>query len=214
MTYHLTEEGPKPCKASVRECPLGGEHFDDRRVAQGAYEARLEQHLGAFRGVVDLPCAFGTMKVMDGDLDNFKARNALISGLCGDLAKAIQDKHGGDGYLVCYGVEDEAALEEAWKNGKLVDSATHAVIGSKASPGEFMDAYGRKSTKDLQDFYGDDAKVIKATPAMLQEYSSGISDKLGNFADSVLQLDRLGVSYDYQEWEDDEPDDFDEEDDS
>lgn len=200
--FHLTDDGPKPCKAKVRECPLGGEHFEEQHVAREAYEALLDRKLGGFRAIVELPCAFGVMRVIDGDLSNFQARNALISGLCGDLAKAIQNKHGGDAYLVCYGVKDEAELAKLWQEGSIAEAATHALIESKANPGDFMDSYGRKTTADLEDFYGDDIKILKATPEMLQAYTSGAVDALSNFADSVLALDASGESYDYQEWED------------
>jgi len=40
MTYHLTDAGPKPCKASVRACPLGGEHFEELKDAETAFEAQ------------------------------------------------------------------------------------------------------------------------------------------------------------------------------
>lgn len=200
--FHLTENGPKPCRAQKRSCPLDSEHFDNAVDAQKAYETRLDRELGGFRGMVDLPCAFGTMKVMDGDLSNFKARNALISGLCGDLAKAIQNKHGGDAYFVCYGVENEDDLVSVHANDKLADVAAHAIMGSKAAPGEFMDAYGRKTLKDLQDFYGDDITLVKATPEQLQAYTTGAVDSLPNFADAVLAMDSRGESFDYQIWED------------
>lgn len=201
MRYHLTDDGPKPCKAVVLECPLGGEHYDDAMVAQSAYETRLETALGAFRGTMDLQCAFGTMKVVDGDLSNFEARNALISGLCGDLALAVQRKTGGDAYLVTYGELTPEQLEEEWRAGRLIEAATHAVVESKTTPGQFMDSYGRKTEADLKDFYGDDYSVVKVTPAMLETYSSGISETLNNFAQAVIDLDASGESYDYSVWE-------------
>lgn len=202
MSYHLTLEGPKRCTASVRACPLGGAHFDTKMAAQSAYEVRLKDELGSFKKIIDLPCAFGIMKVMDGDLSNFQARNALISGLCGDLAKAIQNKYGGDSYFVCYGVNSEAELEQLWREGKFLDAVTHALIESKEKPGEFMDAYGRETTADLEDFYGDDIKVIKVSPEMLQSYTTGAVEKLSNFADSVLSLDARNESYPYDFWDD------------
>lgn len=39
--YHLTAEGPKLCGATVRACPLGGEHFATEEAARTAYEARM-----------------------------------------------------------------------------------------------------------------------------------------------------------------------------
>lgn len=39
MKYHNTPDGPRPCKATKRACPVGGEHFEDKAQAQEAYEA-------------------------------------------------------------------------------------------------------------------------------------------------------------------------------
>lgn len=37
--FHNTDDGPKPCTARKRPCPVGGEHFTDRGEAQKAFEA-------------------------------------------------------------------------------------------------------------------------------------------------------------------------------
>jgi len=41
MSYHISPNGPRPCKATVRKCPLGGEHFEDKKDAEAAFEASL-----------------------------------------------------------------------------------------------------------------------------------------------------------------------------
>jgi len=51
MRYHLTEEGPKPCRAEKRPCPIGGEHFEGLKDARGAYEERLSQELNGLVGL-------------------------------------------------------------------------------------------------------------------------------------------------------------------
>lgn len=43
--YHLTDEGPKVCNATVKNCPVGdpaSEHFADRRDAEEAFKNLLE----------------------------------------------------------------------------------------------------------------------------------------------------------------------------
>lgn len=42
--YHNTPDGPRPCTASVRACPVGAasEHYTSRETAQQAYEKSLE----------------------------------------------------------------------------------------------------------------------------------------------------------------------------
>lgn len=42
MKYHLTDQGPKPCTASQRLCPLGGEHYDSLQAAHKAMEIEHE----------------------------------------------------------------------------------------------------------------------------------------------------------------------------
>lgn len=36
--FHITEDGPKPCRARTRPCPIGGTHFENPKEAQKAYE--------------------------------------------------------------------------------------------------------------------------------------------------------------------------------
>ncbi len=37
----MTESGPKPCRASKRECPIGGEHYETKAEGVKAYELAL-----------------------------------------------------------------------------------------------------------------------------------------------------------------------------
>jgi hypothetical protein len=50
--FHLTDNGPKTCTASVRDCPIGGAHFEDKEAAELAYELKAEKKfnpLGALK---------------------------------------------------------------------------------------------------------------------------------------------------------------------
>ncbi|WP_051259328.1 HEAT repeat domain-containing protein [Schaalia suimastitidis] len=46
--FHVTEDGARPCKATVKPCPLGGEniHFASQEEAQAAYEAKMAEEHG------------------------------------------------------------------------------------------------------------------------------------------------------------------------
>lgn len=44
MNYHVTEDGPKICRASKVACPIGGAHFDTKENAQYAYEFAMEKN--------------------------------------------------------------------------------------------------------------------------------------------------------------------------
>lgn len=43
MRFHITDDGPRPCRASIRSCPIGGkeEHFSTREDAATAFEKRM-----------------------------------------------------------------------------------------------------------------------------------------------------------------------------
>lgn len=47
--YHLTENGPKPCSAHIRSCPVGGAHFDTKDEAEHAYELEMGEREGFFK---------------------------------------------------------------------------------------------------------------------------------------------------------------------
>lgn len=44
--WHLSRETGRPnlCRAEIRECPVGGEHFFDKGLAREAYERRKKHH--------------------------------------------------------------------------------------------------------------------------------------------------------------------------
>lgn len=42
MRYHLTNDGPKFCTASVRDCPIGGAHFTSKEEANTAFEFKVK----------------------------------------------------------------------------------------------------------------------------------------------------------------------------
>lgn len=46
--YHITPDGPRPCTATKRACPVGGEHFNHVEFAEAAYELQFG---GALQGV-------------------------------------------------------------------------------------------------------------------------------------------------------------------
>lgn len=41
MKYHLTDNGPKPCTASVRDCPIGGAHFENVKEAEEGFHSKM-----------------------------------------------------------------------------------------------------------------------------------------------------------------------------
>ena len=48
MRYHLTDDGPRFCTASVRDCPIGGAHFNSKEEATTAFEFRVKMVHSSF----------------------------------------------------------------------------------------------------------------------------------------------------------------------
>jgi len=46
--FHITENGPKPCEARIRDCPVGGEHFKSKEEAEAVYEFIASKKYGLF----------------------------------------------------------------------------------------------------------------------------------------------------------------------
>jgi len=52
MKFHITDDGPKECKATVRDCPYGaagGEHYETIQEAGRAYEDIASKQYGQFQ---------------------------------------------------------------------------------------------------------------------------------------------------------------------
>lgn len=53
VKYHISPETGRPnqCRASVRVCPVGGDHFDTKEDAREAYEKQMDQATDGLRGI-------------------------------------------------------------------------------------------------------------------------------------------------------------------
>lgn len=51
-TYHLSVKGPRPCSATVRECPVGGAHFGSMDEAMEGYQEKLREQFGEFHVLI------------------------------------------------------------------------------------------------------------------------------------------------------------------
>ena len=77
MKYHLTVAGPKPCKANVRPCPIGGEHYSSLNQAEEAFSKTQE--------------IFPTLKLSDENSRLYRSyRNALSKMLGGTKSEKKQ----------------------------------------------------------------------------------------------------------------------------
>lgn len=50
--FHNTVNGPRPCKAEIKDCPLGGEHFTNYSDAQKAYDEDMKKTFGKFSTLI------------------------------------------------------------------------------------------------------------------------------------------------------------------
>lgn len=46
--FHNSEDGPRPCHANVKACPVGGDHYESLETAQKAYEDEMSKSVGIF----------------------------------------------------------------------------------------------------------------------------------------------------------------------
>lgn len=207
MKFHLSDDGiARKCSATKVSCKMT--HFENKEAAEQYNLKKLEKEFQAIPTLskvssIELQGAFGTITLKDGDLSSSKARTTLISGMCGDLATAVQRKTGGDPYFVCYEIESEEDLKKTFEENPeaLFDVSTHVMIESPTSPGSFVDAYGQKTTSDLKEFYGDEITVIRGDLNMLSAYADPQNlGKLDNFADAALELDKNNESYSYMDF--------------
>lgn len=206
--FHLSDDGTaRKCVATKVLCKMT--HFENKEAAEQYSLKKLAEEfdstsaLSRKRATVELQGAFGSIQLDDGDLSNVEARSALINGMCGDLASAIQRKTGGAPYFVCYEIDSPEDLRKTFDRGleQLLNYSTHVMIESPTQPGKFVDAYGQKTVDDLKGFYGEDITVVRGDLDMLNAYSNPKNvEKLDNFADAVLTLDDKNESYSYLEF--------------
>lgn len=209
---HLAPAGPAPCSAENGECPYeSGGHYETPEAAESAFAEAMGGVLpAAEKRMMELSSNLGTVEVADGDLDDPRARAALSSGLCGDLALAIHRQTGGTPYFLSYRFNSSEELAEAFAEepNSVIAGSCHVLIESPSAPGEFLDSYGRQDAKSLEEAY-DDAAIIPGAPEMLEHFADQQSaDRLGAFARSAIELDRDGIRYsqdlDELGWDEDE----------
>lgn len=228
--FHINDnDEAKPCHAEIKDCKYSksdnpSPHFDSKVDAEKFIEKSLDEKIGKFNSMnkndsqkdfnnepkmVELDLGLGTVEVEDGNLNNDETRRMLINGLCGDLAQAIYNKTGGQIYFVTYGYsekDNEKFIKDIESNPDSIhETTTHVMIESPTKPGTFIDAYGQKTKQQIQSYYGfdnDKISMVQGNEKMLSYYHSGNSDKLGNFAESVLKLDKENKSFDYEKYGD------------
>lgn len=224
---HLGPSGPAPCSAEPggRGCPYEADgHYGTQQEAESVFAAKMGGSLPEAVSRIELPetielsSNIGSFEVVDGDLSDARARVALSSGLCGDLALAIHRQTGGAPYFLSYSFDSDEALAAAFAEepNAVIAGSTHVVLESPTLPGHFIDSYGQQYLESLEDSY-DDAAVLRGTPEMLEHFADSASaDRLEKFAQSAIALDAKGERYasdlDELDWEEDESDEDDWED--
>lgn len=124
MKYHLGENGPAPCTASKRSCPVGGpeEHYGTREEAEDFYSRRLTGE----HGLLPAPARRETLVTIVED----KVRR--LQGEQERLGKAWE-------VLSSSSLEDGAARQEAWREVEGVSA-----LSFYSGPEDFA---------DIQDFF-------------------------------------------------------------
>lgn len=99
--FHLTDDGPKECSATVKSCPIGGEHYTGIQEARAAYESRNE--------TFSTGIAIVNATDVSPDYAAYKPRS-LLHMKNGKSAYVITDKQGYK--AVMFFKSDEDAVEE------------------------------------------------------------------------------------------------------
>lgn len=104
--FHITENGPKKCTAGIRNCPVGGAHFEFKDEAQLAYELTSEQKYSPFQSLRKKSSPFTS---------HIDRANKLIAKEEADLAMRDERQKGGTLYhqLLKEGFTEEELVARA-----------------------------------------------------------------------------------------------------
>lgn len=223
--YHLTKNGPSICTASIRDCPIGGEHYTDIKEAEREYSKDkdiLPKVMSKKQNdTIHLSSNFIDAEVKNGDLSDPNARMALISGYCGDLAKEIIKINGGKPVFLSYNpLMTSEKLEEDFKVDPRTVFNTPHVLVTTDKPDVYLDAYGAKTLEEIEEHFEGAVPVI-GTEEMLDKWmdkwtSTNTAPDLSEFAISAIKLYNNDESYEYDdeldeyEFDDDDYEDEDE----
>jgi hypothetical protein len=121
MTYHLTDDGPKPCTATVRACPLGGEHYQTVAEADGAFEALQPGFIGLKRNNPPLVQFDELFEKKEFDEEAYRAvAKEYFANLSADETEA----------LASYAMSSYYDINEALYNGKRRNKKVAAWVRS------------------------------------------------------------------------------------
>lgn len=115
--FHITDDGPKPCRARTRPCPIGGAHFDDPKEAQTAYEEVMSNK--ANPAFTPIPLSPATQAIVD-KLDEAGIKSLLVGGCVRDHLLGKESK---DVDLELYGARDDGSSLEFSDISKLFTKA-------------------------------------------------------------------------------------------
>jgi len=198
-SYHISPKTKEPaiCKATSRNCPYDGEHFDSEFEA---WKSQEPKKLNDF-SFIKLSSNLGSAEVRNGDLSNPTARVLLSTGLCGDLALAIHQKTGATPYFLSFSFSDPEKLSHEFEQDpdNIFRGTSHVLVESPSKSGFCLDAHGQFSKEEIEENW-DGAFLVKGTAEMLRRYADEKSaERLGKFADAAIELDRRGESYEFEE---------------
>lgn len=210
---HLNPKGPSPCSADHGQCPYETDgHYEDLPSAEAAFAKSMGGSLPESvskpvepAGKVKLMLDFDSVEVPEGDLSDPRTRFYFANGLCGDLANAVHSLRGRGKIYFSLGTDRDGRPNSDDLNGmgsidELSSFVFHAVVESEHSPGKFLDAYGVKSREEIESFFG--GPLVEVPSHVLEGFHTGESHDLNSFASTVLQMDKDGISYSYEEYGD------------
>lgn len=166
--YHLSKNGPAVCTATVRDCPLGGAHFEDEKEAAEAFAAQFQMFAQQTRKPITRKHSLLGTKVSITLKEPAENSRLVLSDVDGTLVRgSLANDHAV--WMHEKGIVDLGDLPARWqadpKNEELITELAvanlKAISGKKVSElrvKEFMDEVIKTDNK----FYSSLEKLIKA----------------------------------------------------
>lgn len=166
--YHLSKNGPAPCTATVKECPLGGEHFETHQEAEKAFAQQFELFVQQSRKPLTKKTSLLGTKVSLKLKDPEVSKRIVLSDVDGTLVRgSLANDHAV--WMHEKGIVDLGDLPARWladpKNEELIRDLAQANLKAIAGKSiselrvkEFMDEVVRTDGK----FYSSLEKLIEA----------------------------------------------------
>lgn len=204
--YHISHDGPAVCRAEVRDCPIGGDHYENYGRATVAYEKLLDETYGGPFVPLPKPKTLPRLDannvgkiVSDLDAINYisNGRDEFVSGgqtpyLVNEYRVSLKAQ---DDYYVHVAVHDE--------DGLPIMASSFDILADREKELARISFIGRFISGERYRTKSDEADAEAL--ALAEPYYEAFQKHGGSTYDDVIYVDKL---YDYSRRAGSIPDDF------